>query len=555
MKKPFCAFGQAGRSAIREFLRHTALWDADQTEVAFHCQAEARASAVLAMLRHGQAVRSDQLQIAGDIAGAIERWRELLQVIRQVLAADESLAGWLVQDLQAEAVLNILQIAKKHPDVLSNDERHALRELEHAALTRRRVLEAAEHILNSDIMSSSDAAAARQTTVAVNAACGSWPAILFASGLLGLLAAHALQKTDAPRSPAFGAWRHVVSWATGIGLSVLIFGLAPVRLLSESTQQWGLYVIGWLPFAAIIIWIAYLGRGILDRHRDVDPSWLQFLPMIGALWMAALVLFATWGRNHFDTIVESTSTALKSLPPPMATIAVVLFGGLIVLIISMLIRWIGALVQVARQTGRAPISAAGVIGVLAVATGFIWPAVTICGKWISAKAVGITIPLRDLWGIPSEWIWTIHGIEERSWQAAVWQWMAYSGLPNGLAAGLGIVAGWHWLRLRQIPPQEFSSSSESRLCGKGPILLAGVSRSALGLAYCCLLLDLITAPTVLRTIDRSNRYKRPHVFAEQFATSRHEAIKAIQSDEEIMRRIQREVAEELAKRKMFIEES
>jgi hypothetical protein len=133
------------------------------------------------------------------------------------------------------------------------------------------------------------------------------------------------------------------------------------------------------------------------------------------------------------------------------------------------------------------------------------------------------------------------------WGWVFWQWWAYSAIYVGLAVSLVLVAVWHVLRARRMRARAKGEGPHARASARLKATLACVSRSALAMAACWLLVSLAIAPSVLRSVDRDHQrnmkfFRNPEAY---WAALRAE-IARVEADSETMEAIRAEVEAQIA---------
>ncbi|MEX0702862.1 MAG: hypothetical protein WD069_12270, partial [Planctomycetales bacterium] len=264
--------------------------------------------------------------------------------------------------------------------------------------------------------------------------------------------------------------------------------------------------------------------------------------MVVGIWLAASGLLAA-ALSEFG-LREALARGLARLfvTAPVAVSVLVFSMPAVVLFL-----WLRHRLKSAAGAGRLTRTRTELVGLLAVSTVVLLPAVALYLGLLYELVGRVDLPERGLGVFSPLFLRSAVRVESGSWTWAVWQWAAYPSIYVSMGLALGLVAAWWAVRAARARGERFGRLWLTGPRGKWGGLLACVSRSALGLAFCGLLVHLATAPSSLRSAERE--YQRRMSFVrdpERFQNTVRQTIAEIESDPELIAQLRQDVQQRLA---------
>lgn len=234
-KKKFLAFGEAGLSAVVEFLARSGLTLHEQTGVLRGSLCVMRPLRLIIDLTRWQMVRADDRASAGEPAEALKLLNERARVLDQVAAAGE----WTADDLnfrsrRQQGPWRAVELAQANAELATSEELDRFaRECRDAILQYKICQESARRAAKPappppspiELLESSFLASAPESI-----------GVLALLGLLGWLMARWAGEGVEPER-LLAAWQHGLAWLAAFGASFVVLGMAPAELVSRETQR------------------------------------------------------------------------------------------------------------------------------------------------------------------------------------------------------------------------------------------------------------------------------------------------------------------------------
>lgn len=550
-RKKYLAIRQAALPAVGEFLHHSGQPRKEEGDVAFERLAFSRAQGLPMDLRRWQEARAGTREKEGDPAGTLAAWREQRHVLTQVMTSDGSpaLHDSVTILFLAQADIACLQkLASKHPALIPADELAGLQTEKKNLLVDVRVITEASAQVDSLVQKRHPLDTL--TPPLVTTAAQKLNVLLLILGVFGCRLARWLVKAQQP--PPLGAFRHLLAWSLGWGLTVFLLGICPAEALGRNVQA--TIVAGATCLVGIGILIVVF-RTLVARCRiwAQGPERLPVVSIIAliTLWQATVAAACSivqaaaepdpsWYSQSYAQPF-SVSKQAPSLPLEMLALALLPAAVLAVLLVVV---WGLFLLQHKRRTGCFPrthfvalglmsLSAVLVLGAFALAPDYLWG-----NCWP---------PARGWEGVDVEILSIVLKPPQRPWRWAALQWAAYGGLYVSPGLSLLLVGLWYTARRRREPqharPGERNPGRTARWGG----LLRCLARSALAMAACCLLVYLTVAPAVLRNVEKDYQREIAYVRNPQAYWAKVRQTEAtIRNDPAAMKEIRDRVAELMA---------
>ena len=297
-KKKFLAFGEAGLSAIVEFLARSRRTLAEQARVIRGSLCVMRPLRLIIDLTRLQMARADDRAAAGAPAEALRLLKQRLEVLDQVEAAGEWTANDLILPaIRQQTLWRMVQLVESHQDLATPEEHSELVRDCRAAILQYKILQeaasraakpASAPLSLRDLIESSFLVSTPESV-----------GVLVLVGLLGWLTARWAGEGAEP-DKLLAAWQHTIAWVAAWSASFVVLGMAPAELISRETQRkaaaaivvGAALFIGWLlwraqfrfslraAFVAVFV-CAVLCMPLAALYRQGvfnDPEWLAIPP-------------------------------------------------------------------------------------------------------------------------------------------------------------------------------------------------------------------------------------------------------------------------------------
>lgn len=286
--KDFLAIGEAGFSAIPQFLELTRLPIGDQAKVAVSRLVTSRHATLVTRLWRWQNIRADQARIAGEADLQLAILRQNLRLFDQSVSAEETSALTTLKDfeeIRRDTYESIEDLVDHGAVEVGPAEMAAMREREELLRAESAALQAALEKLAAK--SYPKPLAVSLPTMLTVIASKLVAALLVLTALFLLLAKLLSRERGEPAS--LGVWRQVVAWGAGIGGTFFVLGLAPAEMIGRKSQRLiiaaGLWAVA-LAFAGVVAWCVVA----ILRRRGVRP----LIVTLSAAFTGAVVVASLW---------------------------------------------------------------------------------------------------------------------------------------------------------------------------------------------------------------------------------------------------------------------
>jgi hypothetical protein len=160
---------------------------------------------------------------------------------------------------------------------------------------------------------------------------------------------------------------------------------------------------------------------------------------------------------------------------------------------------------------------------------FIWPVLSDLFNGLAAYPPEQLLPARAWHGIDGEAVRMHAGINSGSWTWVMVQWSLYSGPLRTAFAAIALIAVWFARRSALQSGEHLFNYWTSNIFTRWTTLARYVAKSAAGAAAVGLLLYLLVAPTVIRTVEDEFQYRmryarNPAEHMERIAAARAEIL-------------------------------
>ncbi len=263
-KKPYFAVGDAGFSAVAEFLSDTAIPITDHDKIIESRLIHARRASLLLSVWQWQDSRASEVE-AGDIQKALAMRRKNLRLIDQFTGASASTKyDSIAIAVRSATAYRINTLVNEHKELFPAAEIDDARALEESArLTSKVVKSALKLVKNGPQRQAGTVITGSPTTVICALFVEISPSLVVILMLVGFLAigfSRIGRDRDLPRIGAIG---HSLSLAAAFLYSVVVFGLAPSKIIPPSIQAW---VLTTLVIASPIVLASWVGWSWLRRR-------------------------------------------------------------------------------------------------------------------------------------------------------------------------------------------------------------------------------------------------------------------------------------------------
>lgn len=308
-EKPFFEMGDAGFTAVAEFLRHTQTPLTDHEKIVNSRELYTRRSLLLRDVWRWQGSRADEAAAAGDVIASLDMHRQNLHLIDQFTGAGPSTAySDIAMAIRLGALSQLSTLANEHKDEVLAEELAEIDVLERDARLGIKVIHQTGWILAASKAQPPTNLSFSIFLMAVGAlVAGLSPALVVILLLLGLAAVAPARLATSRDLPEAGILTQGLSLATAFVATVVVFGLAPARLIPEVVQAWVLTILVLLTPLALASLIGW--------------SWLRrraFQFSLRAMLISVFVLCLLFGLISIARQSEAPFTEIPfdlSIPP------------------------------------------------------------------------------------------------------------------------------------------------------------------------------------------------------------------------------------------------
>lgn len=370
---PLLAIGEAGYSAIAEFVAESRIRKPDQAAIATSRLMSFRQSVFFVRLWRWQNVRIDDAQRAGDQEKQLGLIRQNLRLYEQAIVPEETAALETLTNLgvlRESTYRAVEEFATRHSSLIESSELAAIRQREVELRVEESTILSALQNLEKETYPNKYAAIwpAMFSTVA----CISASMLLLAAAVF-LLAARLLSK-QREVGARHSLLCHAVIWIAGCALPFVVLGMAPAEMISHEAQRMAVIASVWVAAGLIAAAAVLLVVRVL-RRRQYRFSLIAMLAtttavaVLAALWPLMAVAFGAIAQNlpdlwmpakgwsDIDAEVLRTATNVDNGSLAWATFQWIVHGGIYVgLVVSLLLEAAWFFWSSARQASQEGVS-------------------------------------------------------------------------------------------------------------------------------------------------------------------------------------------------------
>jgi hypothetical protein len=259
--KRFFAIGDAGFTAVADFLRRTSIPLVDHEQIANSRAIHLRRSLLLRDIWRWQGLRADQTAAAGDIGAALTMKRQNLRLTNQYTSTGPSTAyDDIGLALRLAAAAQLRALADQHEELLSAKELEEIGEWEAGARLARKVTQQAALLMPANQRQQPGTDSPTTVVRAMIAVLSLSLAVLLL--LVGLVAIVSSRFSTNRSLPKIGALEHALLLAAAFAVTIVVFSLAPSKIIPEPVQAWTLTILVIVTPLLLAAWLAWswLGR-------------------------------------------------------------------------------------------------------------------------------------------------------------------------------------------------------------------------------------------------------------------------------------------------------
>jgi len=258
--KPYLAVGDAGFSAVAEFLQHTRTPLFVQLEAVNSRSTYLRRSGLLRRVWRWQRLRAHEKASAGDVEGALALERQNLHMISQYTNAGASNAyDQVAMACKVATAETMRTLARKYKDALTASELQEILALHENAMLEQKVIEQASRELAKGKKQPRVAFqfTVAGTTLMVWMIVGVAPALVVVLILAGLGAIILSRVATDDTVPVVRPFGQVVALLAAMCVTFVAFGLAPAGIISRDVQAWFFTVLLMLTPIVPASWVVW----------------------------------------------------------------------------------------------------------------------------------------------------------------------------------------------------------------------------------------------------------------------------------------------------------
>ncbi|MBN2579472.1 MAG: hypothetical protein JXB10_10810 [Pirellulales bacterium] len=308
--KKYLSVGDAGFSAVLEFLRHTRIPLTDQYAIVNSRGIHLHRSTLLHRLWRWQMLRAAEKAIAGDVPAALALERQNLWMIAQFTARDRASATDAIATASKVATASTMKnLADAHQDLLDESEQREITELQKTAMLEKKVIEQAARDLarirpqpSSGLFST-----ASPSTWAELLAIGLLPSLVILLLSMGVVTYLLARRFADSKTPAVGPIGQIVAWLLAVLFTAALLGLAPAEMISREVQAW---VFTLSLFALPIAVVAGIGWLWL-RRRQFQYSLLALMVVTVIFALFSSLIAAVYHAGGFSDLPINVAMPLR----------------------------------------------------------------------------------------------------------------------------------------------------------------------------------------------------------------------------------------------------
>jgi hypothetical protein len=438
LAKPSLNFGTTGDDDLLGFLESSSLSRVDRLTAAESRTMVTRCTSLLAGLLRWQEIQQSDQQQNGDLTSAAVTLRQTLHLARQVSTTGNP-PGLMFQSvfMQRWSLANLRSISAADPKVIGPAEAAEIdRDLDGVRRTFNFLNEADRATKSRDRHQP-----ASRSTITASVAFIAQPiaAILLFLGLAFAIASTLCTRWCPARAEEpvrLGLASQLVAWTSGFGLSYVVFGMCPAKLISDDIQSG---VLCGFEIAALAVPLLVTLR-ILRRNFRVGYGQLLALSASVALPVVALLMWPS---------AASLVIAVVARLPLLATLTLLIVGT----------GATGLVIKADRAFLRRSDIDGGHKRLLFLMIAVLSVAATFCGTLIGrlmelTVESKICIPPRVWmearpWGLTADQLQSGMELQRHPWLWSLLQWHAYSGFYVMVAFMWLILMAWCSVRKYQ----------------------------------------------------------------------------------------------------------
>ncbi|MCR9115805.1 MAG: hypothetical protein NXI22_02520, partial [bacterium] len=273
-KKPLFEVGDAGFSAVAEFLSKTAIPISDHEKIVNSRLIHIRRSVLLRSVWRWQGLRASEAAANEDVRMALAMERSNLHMINQFTSGASTRYDNIAIACRVSTTYQMNTLVIEHRELFSKAEVEDVRALEENAQVAVKVARQAAQELakNRPPQQSGTIFTGSPATLISATVFGVSPSLVVVLILAGVLA-FGLSRIGSDRElPTVGVIGHSLSLASAFMFTVVVFGLAAARIIAPAIQAWVFtifVIISPLVFVSWIIWTWLRRRAFKFSLRDM----------------------------------------------------------------------------------------------------------------------------------------------------------------------------------------------------------------------------------------------------------------------------------------------
>lgn len=298
-EKPFFAVGDAGFTAVAEFLRHTTVPLIDQEKIVNSRTIHLRRSLLLRDIFRWQDLCADEAAAAGDVSAALIMKRQNLRLLDQYTSAGALTAYEEIGTaIRVAAAAQLSNLANQHQDLCSAKELEEIEGWEvNARLAKKVLQQAGGEMPSTKRQRPSLGRPAMLIRAMIVGTSLSLAIVLLLVGVAAIGLSRVGKNCDLP---TIGALEHALALAAAFVVTVVVFGLAPSKIIPEAAQAWILTVLVVVTPLPLLSWIAW--------------SWLRLSAFKFSLRTMLIFMFVLCVLFGLMSITDPNHESFSSLP-------------------------------------------------------------------------------------------------------------------------------------------------------------------------------------------------------------------------------------------------
>ena len=260
-KKTFFVVGDAGFSAVEKFLSETAIPITDHEKIVNSRLIHMRRSLLLRSVWRWHGYRADAVAAEGDVRKALAMQRESIRLLNQFTGVGASAQYDNVALVcRNSTTYQMNTLVRKHKELFSAEEIEEIAVLEENARLTNKVVEQAARELAKNRPQRQTGITITGSPFAVLSALVVWisPSLVVILIVVGLLAV-GLSRIGSERDlPKIGVVGQLLSLVAACMCTVVVFGLAPSKIVPPAIQAWVLTTLVIVSPIAVVSWVAWI---------------------------------------------------------------------------------------------------------------------------------------------------------------------------------------------------------------------------------------------------------------------------------------------------------